>query len=138
MIERDENGVLHVVGLSGGDDSTLLSFLLKEREPRPYNYLCTPTGNELPEMFAHWRWLASDNALGQPIIPIMAGTLKGVIEQEKMLPTFAPGSARAALRSSRMRLGWSSKRRRGRLSATLASAPMKKSAKAGFTVISTA
>lgn len=88
MFPRDENGVLHVVGLSGGDDSTLLSFLLKEREPRPYNFICTPTGNELPEMFEHWRWLASDNALGQRIIPIMAGSLKSVIRQEKMLPNF--------------------------------------------------
>lgn len=88
MVERDENGVLHVVGLSGGDDSTLLAFLLKEREPRPYNYLCTPTGNELPDMFAHWRWLGSPNALGKALIPIMAGSLKGVIRDQKMLPNF--------------------------------------------------
>lgn len=87
-VERDENGVLHVVGLSGDDDSTLLAFLLKEREPRPYNYLCTPTGNELPEMFEHWRWLGSSNALGKPLIPIMAGTLKSVVRQQKMLPNF--------------------------------------------------
>lgn len=88
MIERDEDGVLHLVGLSGGDDSTLMSLLLKEREPRPYNYVCTPTGNELPEMFAHWQWLGSDNALGKRIIPIMAGTLAGVIRKENMLPNF--------------------------------------------------
>lgn len=88
LIQRDENGVAHIVGLSGGDDSTLLAFLLKEREPRPYNYLCTPTGNELPAMFEHWAWLGSDNALGRRIIPIMAGTLKNVIRQEGMLPNF--------------------------------------------------
>jgi hypothetical protein len=88
MFERDEHGVLHVVGLSGGHDSTLMSFLLKEREPRPYNYICTPTGDELPDMFEFWGWLGSDNALGRRLIPIVANTLDGVIEKEGMLPNF--------------------------------------------------
>jgi tRNA(Ile)-lysidine synthase TilS/MesJ len=48
MLERDADGVLHIVALSGGHDSTALSILLKETEPRPYNYVCTPTGDELP------------------------------------------------------------------------------------------
>ncbi len=87
MIERDENGVLHVVGLSGGDDSSLLSVLLKEREPRPYNYVCTPTGNELPEMFEHW--LKLGELLGKRILPIMATKgLKGIIREQRMLPNF--------------------------------------------------
>src|SRR5208282_5551784 len=86
MLMRDTEGVLHVIGLSGGDDSTLLSVLLKEREPRPYSYVCTPTGDELPEMFAHWRKLAE--LLASPVIPIMAGTLKSVIRDQKMLPNF--------------------------------------------------
>lgn len=87
MLERDENGVLHVVALSGGDDSTLLSVLLKEREPRPYAYVCTPTGNELPEMFEHWRKLRE--LLGKPILPIMHRTgLKGIIREQRMLPNF--------------------------------------------------
>lgn len=87
MLERDGNGVLHVVALSGGDDSTLLSVLLKEQEPRSYNYVCTPTGNELPEMFEHWRMLGE--LLGKPILPIMHRVgLKGIIREQRMLPNF--------------------------------------------------
>jgi len=86
MIERDEDGVLHVVALSGGHDSTLLAVLLKEKEPRPYNYVCTPTGNELPIMFKHWQSLS--RVLGRRIIPIMGGTLQRTIEQQGMLPNF--------------------------------------------------
>ncbi len=88
MFDRDENGILHVIGLSGGHDSTLLAFLLKEREPRPYNYVCTPTGNELPDMYEHWLWLGSHNGLGKRLIPLMAGTLKSVVHQQDMIPNF--------------------------------------------------
>lgn len=88
MFERDENGVLHVVGLSGGHDSTLLAFLLKEREPRPYNYVCTPTGNELPDMYEHWLWLGSSNGLGKRLIPLMAGVLKSVVREQNMIPNY--------------------------------------------------
>lgn len=88
MLERDEIGVLHIVALSGGHDSTILSFLLQEREPRPYHYVCTPTGNELPEMYVFWGWLGSDNALGKRLIPVMEKTLKGLIEGYNALPNF--------------------------------------------------
>ena len=47
----------HVVALSGGKDSTALALRLAEVEPRDYIYVCTPTGNEPPEMFAHWNKL---------------------------------------------------------------------------------
>jgi 3'-phosphoadenosine 5'-phosphosulfate sulfotransferase (PAPS reductase)/FAD synthetase len=86
MLERDSDGVLHVVALSGGKDSTALALLLAEREPRPYCYVCTPTGDELPEMFAHWRQLGE--RLGSRILPIIETTLKAAIESEKMLPNF--------------------------------------------------
>jgi len=86
VFERDQDGVLHLVALSGGHDSTIMAFMLKEREPRPYNYVCTPTGNELPAMFEFWRWLGSDNALGRRLVPIMNGTLESVIADQKMIP----------------------------------------------------
>ena len=70
-MKRDEAGILHVVPVSGGHDSTAVAFLLKEDEPRPYTYVCTPTGDELPEMFAQWRWLGE--ALGSRVIPVMEG-----------------------------------------------------------------
>lgn len=39
----------YVVGLSGGKDSTVLALELKRREPHvDWEYICTPTGNELP------------------------------------------------------------------------------------------
>jgi 3'-phosphoadenosine 5'-phosphosulfate sulfotransferase (PAPS reductase)/FAD synthetase len=83
--ERADDGALHVVAFSGGKDSTALGLLLKEREPRPYNYVCTPTGDELPEMFAHWKRLGE--MLGSPVRPIMHATgLNGVLEEQRCLP----------------------------------------------------
>jgi 3'-phosphoadenosine 5'-phosphosulfate sulfotransferase (PAPS reductase)/FAD synthetase len=78
----------HVIALSGGKDSTAMALRLKELHPHTdYTYVCTPTGDELPEMFEHWRWLG--NKLGKPIVPVMHTTgLKGVCRKEKMLPNF--------------------------------------------------
>lgn len=86
VIERDADGTAHILGLSGGDDSSILSVLLKEREPRIYNYVCTPTGDELPEMFAHWRALGE--RLGRRIIPLMEVSLKQLIDEYQSLPNF--------------------------------------------------
>ena len=44
---------------------------LAEVEPRRYEYICTPTGDELPDMLAHWGRLES--ILGQPIIRLDSG-----------------------------------------------------------------
>lgn len=76
----------HVVAVSGGKDSTALALLLSEREPRDYTYVCTPTGDELPEWFEHMRRLK--DILGKPIIPIMGGTLKGQVEKWNALPNW--------------------------------------------------
>lgn len=77
----------HVVGLSGGKDSTALALWLVENEPRQYEFICNATGNELPEMAAHWRRL--EEMLGQPIKPVRHSTdLLGLCEDISMLPNF--------------------------------------------------
>lgn len=77
----------HVVGLSGGKDSTCLALWLAENEPRDYEYICNETGNELPEMQEHWRKLGQ--LLGKAIKPVRYHTdLLGAIEEVKMLPNF--------------------------------------------------
>lgn len=77
---------LHVVALSGGKDSTAMALRLAEIEPRNYVYVCTPTGRELPEMFAHWRKLSQ--ILGSPIVPIVGGTLFNLIREQGCIPNF--------------------------------------------------
>jgi hypothetical protein len=74
----------HIVALSGGKDSTAMALRLVESEPRNYTFLCTPTGNEPDEMFAHWKKLR--DILGSPVVPIVGGTLVGLIERQKALP----------------------------------------------------
>lgn len=76
----------HIVALSGGKDSTAMALRLMEVEPRDYIYAITPTGNELPEMYAHWRKL--QDILGKPLVPIMHGkeSLQSLIRKQEMLP----------------------------------------------------
>ena len=78
----------HVIALSGGKDSTALALRLRELNPETdYTFVCTPTGDELPEMFEHWRKLG--DLLGKRITPVMHTTgLKGVCRKEGMLPNF--------------------------------------------------
>lgn len=77
---------LHVVALSGGKDSTAMALRLAEIEPRDYVYACTPTGDELPEMFAHWRNLGE--MLGKPILPVMGSTLAARVKHYNALPNW--------------------------------------------------
>lgn len=83
-IRRDESGVAHIVGLSGGKDSTAMALRLVEVEPRPYTFVCTPTGDELPDMLAHWNRL--ETLLGEPLVKLTNGTLASQIDANRMLP----------------------------------------------------
>ena len=83
-ILRDDKGVAHLVPLSGGKDSTALALSLNEMEPRPYNYIYTPTGDELPELEAHLATV--EQLLGRRILRLTNGTLKSQIEANNMLP----------------------------------------------------
>ena len=77
----------HVIGLSGGKDSTALALRLFEKEPRDYDLVCTPTGDELPEMEAHWEKL--EGIFGKKIIRVDPGyTLATLVRKMKMLPNF--------------------------------------------------
>lgn len=75
----------HVVALSGGKDSTALALRLAEVEPRDYIYVITPTGNEPPDMIAHWNKLKG--ILGKPLtIATFGKSLHGEIRRQTMLP----------------------------------------------------
>lgn len=77
----------HIVGLSGGKDSTALALRLQEVEPRDYEYICTPTGDELPEMEQWWNRL--ETILGKPLIRITnekVGSLNNLIQIMQALP----------------------------------------------------
>ncbi len=75
----------HIVGLSGGKDSTAMALRLAEVEPRDYVYICTPTGNEPDEMNEHWAWL--EYLLEKPLIRLTAGTLETIIDEYNALPS---------------------------------------------------
>ena len=76
----------HIVGLSGGKDSTAMALRLAEVEPRDYTYICTPTGHELPEMEAHWSYL--ERLLGKPLVRITNKTLDWWIKEFNALPNW--------------------------------------------------
>ena len=80
----------NVIGLSGGKDSTVLAFMLKEREPKTdWTYICTPTGDESPDMVDHW--LRLEEVLEKPIVRIVnpkAPDLDSLIQIQGMMPNF--------------------------------------------------
>jgi Phosphoadenosine phosphosulfate reductase family len=77
----------HIGAISGGKDSVAMALLLKEKYPdTDFIWVCTPTGNESPEWFAHMKALRE--RIG-PITPIMyPGGLGGLIKQWKALPNW--------------------------------------------------
>lgn len=77
----------HIVALSGGKDSTAMALRLMEVEPRDYEFICTPTGNELPDMVRHW--LRLGRLLGKPLKPLLTGvSLGSLIQQWNALPNW--------------------------------------------------
>lgn len=78
----------HVVGLSGGKDSVAMSLRLRELHPDiDFEYICTPTGNELPELFDHLQNL--EDLLGKPIKRLGVGLdLYQLIEEQQMIPNY--------------------------------------------------
>ena len=75
----------HIVALSGGKDSTAMALRLAEVKPREYQFVITPTGDELPEMYKHWKKL--EDMLGKPLTMITSGySLQGLIRRWKALP----------------------------------------------------
>ena len=64
-----------------------MALILKEREPwNEYEYVYTPTGNELPPMKEHIANL--ENTLGAPIRDLSPQTLVQIIESQHALPNF--------------------------------------------------
>jgi hypothetical protein len=76
----------HIVAISGGKDSTALALRLAEIEPKDYTYLITPTGDELPDMVAHWENL--ENLLGKKFLRITNHDLNFWIEEFGALPNW--------------------------------------------------
>ena len=77
--------VTHIVALSGGKDSTAMALHLAEVEPRDYEYVITPTGDELPEMYEHWTKL--EGLLGKAMTVVTSGhSLQGLIRSWERLP----------------------------------------------------
>ena len=63
-----------------------MALRLAEVEPREYEFICTPTGNEPAAMFAHWRKLGV--LLGKAVTPLMSESLGMLIERQHALPNW--------------------------------------------------
>ena len=87
VIHKVARRICHIVALSGGKDSTALALALAECEPREYQYVITPTGDELPPMKEHLVRLSG--LLGRPLIVAGPGlTLQQLCETNRALPNW--------------------------------------------------
>lgn len=77
----------HIGAISGGKDSTAMALRLVECYPDvPFEWVCTPTGNEPDAWFAHMKALRE--RVG-PIVPVtLAGGLDGLIRHYNSLPNW--------------------------------------------------
>ena len=64
-----------------------MALRLAEVEPRDYQFVITPTGDELPTMIDHWKNVA--RLLGRPLVPLTGGhSLNGLIKLQNALPNW--------------------------------------------------
>ena len=78
---------LHVVALSGGKDSTAMALRLQEISSEDFLFVCTPTRDELPEMFDHWRSLGE--RLGKTILPLIRRQgLNALVDEQTAIPNW--------------------------------------------------
>lgn len=80
----------HIVCISGGKDSTAMALRLRDLNPTiPFVFICTPTGDELPDMERHWVHL--ETLLYAPIVRLVDEkypTIYDLIDHFQMLPNF--------------------------------------------------
>lgn len=64
-----------------------MALWLAENEPRDYEFICTPTGDELPEMIQHWEKISG--LLGKPLTRLTTGlSLKSNNVVHRSLPSW--------------------------------------------------
>lgn len=75
-----------IVALSGGKDSTAMALRLRELHADiPFRFVCTPTGNELPDMIEHWARL--ERLLDTPLEVLPNRSLEDLMGAQEALPS---------------------------------------------------